>query len=86
MIETPGDGFFARSTSSVIGSVEGGDCRGLGATDLQTSRTVSSEVASGDYSFIGGGQSNLAGATGTVVVGGSTNSATGMYSTVGGGS
>ncbi|MBI5743148.1 MAG: hypothetical protein HY952_01230 [Elusimicrobia bacterium] len=74
--------------------------RGPGAVDLQTYRTATSQVASGDYSFIGSGRENTADADyafigagynntvwafGGVIGGGRNNSSVGMYSAVGGG-
>lgn len=53
----------------------GGNARGTDAVDLQLTRGVATQVASGTQSFIGGGQNNTAGATGSVVVGGDGNSA-----------
>ena len=41
-------------------SAPGGEARGQDATDLQFSRQSESQVASGDRSFIGGGQNNQA--------------------------
>jgi hypothetical protein len=55
----------------------GGNVRGSYATDWQKSRVAATQVASGSYSFIGGGDSNTSAAFGSVVVGGSTNSTTG---------
>ncbi len=48
----------------------GGDPRGTGAVDLQTTRNYDNQVASGDYSVIGGGLGNKA---------------SGLYSSIGGG-
>ena len=74
--------------------------RGTGAVDLQTYRTATSQVASGDYSFIGSGRENTTDADyafigagynntvwafGGVIGGGRNNSSEGMYSAVGGG-
>ena len=65
----------------------GGNARGTGATDLQTTRLSSSpgQVAAGDYSVIGGGQNNTASGSGSIVVGGNNNIASGTQSVVGGG-
>jgi len=65
----------------------GGNTRGTGATDLQTTRLSSSpgQVASGDYSSIGGGQNNTASGSSSAVVGGQNNTAIGTLATVGGG-
>ena len=67
------------------GTASGGEKRGQYATDLQKSRNLSGEVASGDYSVISGGQRNLSNALYTVVGGGYNNSASSQGSTVSGG-
>jgi hypothetical protein len=41
----------------------GGNQRGLHAVDLQSARAAATQVASGDYSVIGGGQNNTASGT-----------------------
>ena len=64
----------------------GGNTRGDYAVDFQTSRSFSTQVASGNYSVIGGGNDNTAGGTRAIVGGGSSNTASGGNSTVGGGS
>src|SRR6056300_357212 len=59
------------------GTVEGGNIRGIGSVDLQTSRTAADQVASGDYSVIGCGLNNIAatgGAYGSFIGGGIGNS------------
>ena len=63
----------------------GGTKRGALSVDLQMSRTVASDVASGAYSAIGGGQRNKASDNSTVVSGGVRNVASGYWSSVGGG-
>lgn len=78
----------------------GGNARGQYAVDLQKFRTAASQVASGNYSvigggvgniasgsraFVGGGQSNTSSAYRTVVAGGRLNTASGNYSSVLGG-
>jgi hypothetical protein len=63
----------------------GGDTRGEYAVDLQTVRTSVEQVASGDYSVIGGGDSNTASGSLSTVGGGDTNTASGAESAVGGG-
>ena len=48
-------------------AIAGGNARGAGATDWQTSRTVATQVASGLNSHIGGGNKNTAsGSTSTI--------------------
>jgi hypothetical protein len=63
----------------------GGDQRGLHAVDLQAARSAATQVASGDYSVIGGGQNNTASGDYATVGGGGKNTASGNYATVGGG-
>lgn len=43
------------------GTATGGNARGVNAVDLQTSRTLNTQVAGRDYSVITGGQNNLVG-------------------------
>ena len=89
---------------NVNGSIQrdaGGNARGAEGIDLQRTRTNSTEVASGDYSAIGGGRENtasdsnstvgggirnVASSTSSSVLGGDSNIASGLASTVGGGS
>jgi hypothetical protein len=63
-----------------------GTARGQGAVDLQTFRSLSAQVASGQYAVVGGGQLNTAGNSGATVSGGVGNQASGPYATVSGGS
>jgi len=63
----------------------GGDPRGLHAVDLQSARSAPTQVASGNYSVIGGGQNNTASGIYATVSGGLTNTASGIYATVSGG-
>ena len=67
------------------GTATGGNARGTYATDLQTSRAASNQVASGIYSVIGGGLNNTASDEYAVVAGGVGNTASGRRSFVGGG-
>ncbi len=64
----------------------GGSPRGLHAVDLQSDRTAPTQVASGDYSVIGGGLENTASGGVSMVGGGWQNTASGNYGTIGGGS
>lgn len=64
----------------------GGNARGTDAVDLQVNRVANTQVASGNKSFIGGGDNNTASGTDSVVTGGATNTASGTSSNVGGGS
>lgn len=61
-----------------------GNARGMGAVDLQTSRTAASQVASGLYSVIAGGRDNTASGNYSFVVG-NMNSASAYGAAVGGG-
>lgn len=63
-----------------------GDTRGEHAIDLQKERSVSTMVASGDNSFIGGGEDNTASAAHASVVGGQTNAVSSAHSIICGGS
>jgi len=63
----------------------GGDPRGLHAVDLQSARLVATQVASGDYSVIGGGRDNTASGQYATVGGGWQNTASNWAATVGGG-
>ena len=65
----------------------GGLPRGTGATDLQTTRLSSSpgQVATGDYSVVGGGQNNTASGLASVVDGGQNNTVSSTAAVVGGG-
>jgi hypothetical protein len=68
------------------GTTAGGNNRGACSVDLQMSRyNAASQVASGDYSFIGGGACNTASGTNSFVGGGSYNIANGTYSFIAGG-
>lgn len=66
------------------GSVEGGT-RGAAAVDLQIARTYAANVASGNYSFLGGGQDNQTLGAYSAVIGGQENIASGDGSIVAGG-
>ncbi|MDD5208023.1 MAG: hypothetical protein PHV36_01425 [Elusimicrobiales bacterium] len=61
------------------------NARGKGAVDLQTARNAATAVASGDYSFIGGGANNTASGKFAALAGGFGVSAVGDYSAVSGG-
>ena len=75
----------ARSAQIPDNTATGGNNRGANATDLQSSRSSASQVASGTTSTIGGGRNNTASGTETVVAGGASNTASGERSTVSGG-
>jgi hypothetical protein len=78
-------------TGGIIASVPdgtdtgGGNARGNGAVDLQLSRYNKVQVASGNFSFIGGGANNRATGVTSVCVGGDNNFSTGLRSFVGAG-
>lgn len=55
------------------GTSVGGAARGLGSVDLQTYRSVSAQVASGNGAVITGGDHNICSATASVISGGSNN-------------
>jgi hypothetical protein len=61
------------------GSAAGGNKRGARAVDFQTSRSISTAVASGGASVIAGGLDNQASGFGSVVAGGEENTASDSY-------
>jgi hypothetical protein len=63
----------------------GGNTRGFHAVDLQSARSAGTQVASGDYSVIGGGRNNTASYFYATVGGGYQNTASYYFATVGGG-
>jgi len=97
--------FVAKGTGATLAQVPnstttGGNKRGTYATDWQKSRNAATQVASGSYSsisggdrntasgiysFVGGGRTNTASGSTSVVVGGSSNNASNTYSAVVGG-
>lgn len=91
--------FLARNATSLIGpngqplvttaggtiQSAGGAPRGQGAVDLQNTRFDNAQVASGNYSVVGGGQNNRATRPNAVVAGGVANSANGENSAIAGG-
>jgi hypothetical protein len=80
--------FNPPGTSAPAWSIQrgGGNQRGLHAVDLQSARSAATEVASGDYSVIGGGWRNTASGQYATVSGGQVNTASAFIATVGGGS
>jgi hypothetical protein len=68
------------------GTATGGNKRGINAIDLQLSRSLNTQVASGSTSIIIGGINNTASGEGSIVLGGQSNIAGGRYSAVFGGS
>jgi len=79
--------FNPPGTSEPAWSIQrgGGNQRGLHAVDLQSARSLGTQVASGDYSVIGGGRNNTASGSLATVGGGGGNNASGDRATVGGG-
>ncbi|MCB0712039.1 MAG: hypothetical protein KDD67_06885 [Ignavibacteriae bacterium] len=73
------------NTNGSIQRDAGGNGRGGEAVDLQISRNGATQVASGQYSTIGGGRRNTAINIAATVAGGDQNVAEGRYTTVGGG-
>jgi hypothetical protein len=63
-----------------------GNTRGLGAVDLQQTRTAATQVASGELCVISGGIGNTCNAPYSTVGGGSTNNNSAQYSVISGGS
>ena len=82
--------FIATGTGATLAQlpdngIGGGNARGQYATDWQKIRSDATQVASGDYSVIGGGRSNIATGTYSFIGGGSALAVTGAYSTAVGG-
>jgi hypothetical protein len=67
------------------GGAAGGVVRGASAVDMQTGRTSSGQVASGERSVISGGEQNTASGSRALVAGGQGNTASGPHSVCGGG-
>jgi hypothetical protein len=67
------------------GTVVGGNARGTNAVDLQSSRAINTEVASGNFAVIGGGQNNRVPNGYSSILGGFQNIVTGFYSSILGG-
>jgi len=65
---------------SGIQADSGGNARGTDAVDLQRNRSVATQVASGDRSFLGGGDGNRASASDSAALGGAGNVNSGAYS------
>jgi hypothetical protein len=72
-----GDGYvnILTSLSDSLYSGSSGDARGIYAVDFQTYRSLDTQVASGEVSFIGGGRDNTASGQYSVVTGGCGNTA-----------
>lgn len=67
------------------GTITGGNSRGQYSVDLQRIRTAATQVASGNYSVVAGGQNNTASGINTFIGSGINNQATNSYSSVVGG-
>jgi FtsZ-binding cell division protein ZapB len=76
---------FQFNTNFSIQRDDDGDPRGPYAVDLQRVRSAATQVASGNYSVIGGGEDNTASRDYATVGGGFSNTASGRGATVGGG-
>ena len=63
----------------------GGNVRGTRAVDLQIDRTIATQVASGNFSVIGGGSENISSGEASTVAGGNINTSSGSVSAIGGG-
>ena len=72
----------AQATTS---TTAGGNVRGANAVDWQTLRNSASEVASGSYSMVGGGQRNTASGAYSQSLGGFSNASSGFESVLVGG-
>ncbi len=70
---------------TLVSDVGGGNARGANAVDLQTSRTLATQVASGISSVVTGGNNNVASGFSSVVGGGDDNTASGAGDNVVGG-
>lgn len=77
----------ATGVITINGSIvsSGGNARGYGANDLQVFRSANSQVASGNFSVIGGGANNTVTNSFGVIVGGRSNQVTGDYGVAVGG-
>ncbi|MFN8361332.1 MAG: hypothetical protein U0264_15575 [Candidatus Kapaibacterium sp.] len=67
------------------GAATGGNARGNFAVDLQMDRNAATQVASGPWSVIGGGDMNTSSGINSTVSGGSSNLVSGDLSTISGG-
>jgi hypothetical protein len=83
--------FVAKGTGATLAQVPdnttaGGNKRGIYATDWQKLRTAATQVASGSFSTIAGGENNTASAAYTTILGGSANTASNQGAAIVGGS
>ena len=75
----------ATLNGTAIWVVTSGGTRGVRAVDLQSSRSATTRVASGNYAVIGGGKENTASGTFSTVPGGGYGTASGFYAVALGG-
>jgi hypothetical protein len=76
---------FAKAVQgSLSNNSHAGNSRGLNATDFQFARESADRVASGEGSFIAGGQHNRVSGANSMVAAGSHNEVSGQYCLVGG--
>lgn len=78
-------GTGALIASKPNGAASGGNARGANAVDLQMVRNAATQVASGQESFVGGGNNNTANGIRSVISGGAGNSTTNEGACIGGG-
>jgi hypothetical protein len=78
------NGTGSLSAQAPDGTTSGGNSRGAYSTDWQRVRSSATQVASGEYSSIGGGSGNTASGNFSTVVGGIDNSSTGYSAGSGG--
>ncbi|RJG10902.1 DUF2793 domain-containing protein [Pseudomonas cavernicola] len=89
--ETSGDmAYVAKGNGATLAQVPnnaatGGNKRGIKATDWQKERSAATQVASGDYSAIGGGSGNETSGTYSVIAGGLGNWGISNYGFIGSG-
>jgi len=82
---TNGNIILSNDGTGALQRDSGGNARGANAVDLQKTRSVATQVASGQDSTIGGGQLNTSSAYVSTIAGGKFNTASGSYSVIGGG-
>lgn len=79
----PGTTFDDTGSQAIIHADQNpANARGANAVDLQSVRTLATQVASGPRTFIGSGQNNLCSGTSSGIVCGDTNTNTGLNSLI----
>jgi hypothetical protein len=78
-------GTGALQAQATTSTTAGGNARGANAVDWQTLRNASGQVASSQYSVIGGGAFNSATSFNSTIAGGSSNLTQANYAFIGGG-